>query len=966
MSRRAFALFLCIFCSLPAYSLWKTLKTEAFTVFYPRGREQEAQDILEVLEYYRSYAGDLVGAPLRRVAVVLEDVGMQSNGLTSPVFHRILLFRSPPSEGQLGYHQNWWRLLGVHEYTHWRHLSAARGLPGFLTVLFGNTMVPGSYTPGWLKEGICVAAESGTSPYEGRLNEGFFDAYATILAQGGNLPSIVQATYNIDGFPGGTGPYLFGGQFVEFLIGKFGRERVSDFFVHYSASILSYLSPALPAVGLDRSARKVFGESVRSLWLEWQLELMRRSVSFKRPEGALTDHGWWLRSTVCENGSLYYQRSFAVKASPFSQTWQHQLLQLDAKSGLTRVLLRSSAPFTGPMRVRSGALYYAVQELERGHDNHIYNRFGYTSVLYSRDLVDGQEDRRTGGRLAAGRSPRRLFKEPFRSFEVLADGAILTAVDRQEEFGSVIRLHHPAAPAAGAGRQGGTSEPLQVTDLLITDLLVTDIVADARNLFVAAGADWDNTQIYRVSIPGWRGTGESLAGVKPAEIRLEALQDTPFQEAELCLAEGRLFYSATYGAKRTLYEYEFDTGTVYRGVNSDFASSPAWDADSGTLYYIGLNAEGEDLYREKALRRPITVPGYGPTGGDNTGVPSPGELEIPDTAIRRGGYFDNLGSLRPRALLPLFYLDPYTLAYEAGAGIAGTSALGDISYILLGYYDSDDARPALEASLETNILAPLTLTFDLAAAGDPSALEPEDSLSLALTLDLPLYQSLRKGFSYFSLGSTGSMRWEYGGDQTRILFPYTVFGFRGAASGTYLQVGVQAVHEVVDADLAYLLVPAVSTSFVFLGVELSLRASFLYDLLNLYTWEFPWASPGYPDPLSGSWGGSVFSTLSIPLLRIRRGLWNPGLYFGDLFLEPFFALAFNQDRDLQMSYGGSVHLELKAGARDEGYPLDLYAGLGMTREGQPLLLLGVEIVGYGGGYLRGKSSGVASPPVLRQ
>ena len=958
MSRRAFALFLCLFCSLPAFSLWKTLETEAFTVFYPNGREQEARQILEVLEHYRSYAGGLVGAPLRRVAVVLEDVGMQSNGLTAPVFHRILLFPSPPSDGRLGYHQSWWRLLGVHEYTHWRHLSAARGFPGFLTALFGNTMVPGSYTPGWLKEGICVVAESGISPYEGRLNEGFFDAYATILAQRGSLPSIVQATYNMDVFPGGTGPYLFGGHFVEFLVGKFGRERVADFFVHYSASILSYLSPALPAVGVDRSARRVFGESIRSLWQEWQLELMRRGLSFKRPEGALTDHGWWLGSPVYEDGSLYYQRSFAVKASPFSQTWQHQLLQLDVKSGLTRVVLRSSAPFCAPMRVRSGKLYYAVQELDGGHDNHIYNRLGFTSVLYSMDLGEVQEGRRTNGRLSAAGPPRQLLRESFRSFEVLADGAILTAVDRQEEFGSVIRLHDPAVEG---GRAAGTSEPL-----LVTDLLVTDIVADAGNLFVAARADWDNTQIYRISIPGWRGTGESLAGVKPTEIRPEALQDTPFQEAELCLAEDRLFYSATYGAKRTLYEYEIDTAVVYRGVSSDFARSPAWDAGSGTLYYIGLNAGGEDLYREKALRRPITVPGNGTIDGHNSGVPAPGDLEIPDAAIRRGGYFDNLLSLRPRALLPLFYLDPYTLGYKAGAAIAGSSALGDISYSLLGYYDYDDARPEFEASLGTNILAPLNVTFDLAAADFPSAFEPMDALALALTLDLPLYQRLRKGFSYLALGSTGSMQWEYGEEEYRILLPYTVFGFRGAASQALAQVGVRFQHDVQADDFAYFLLQVISVSAVFLGSEYSLRASGFYDLQSIGGWTLPWAALGYADALSGSWGGAVYSTLSIPLLRIRRGLWNPGLYLGDLFLEPFFSLAFNQDRELQMSYGGTIHLELKAGARNEGYPLDLYAGLGIKREGVLFPFLGFEANGYGGSYARGDLGGAIPRPVLRQ
>jgi hypothetical protein len=57
---------------------------------------------------------------------------------------------------------------------------------------------------------------------------------------------------------------------------------------------------------------------------------------------------------------------------------------------------------------------------------------------------------------------------------------------------------------------------------------------------------------------------------------------------------------------------------------------------------------------------------------------------------------------------------------------------------------------------------------------------------------------------------------------------------------------------------------------------------------------------------------------------------------------------------------------MKIGAMDEGFPLDLYVGLGMTREGQPLILLGFELAGYGGGYLRSNSLGGAPQPVLRQ
>jgi hypothetical protein len=634
---------------------------------------------------------------------------------------------------------------------------------------------------------------------------------------------------------------------------------------------------------------------------------------------------------VFDNGELYYQRVFPVKTSPFSTTRQHQLLHLDPESGRSRVLLRSSAPFTGPMRVRSGKLFYALKEVESGYENHSHARLGMTSVLYSRDL-------------AAGRRSRRLFEEPFRSFEVLTDGAIITAADRRDAFGSVIRLYDPT---------GGRSEAL-----LSTDLLVSDIVADSRELFVVARADWDNAQIYRVSVPGWAGTGESLTGLDPAEFRFQRLHDTPFQEAELCLAGGRLFYSATYGARRTVYEHDIASGAVYRSVGGDYARYPSWDEDSGTLYYIGLNEQGEDLYREKALTRPVAVP------AGSGGVPAPAELEIPETEFRRGGYFDNLVSLRPRALFPVelrLYYPP--LDFRAGLGLAGASALGDFQYLLLGYYDSIYSRPEVEAGLQVNILSPLTATFELAAAGTPSA---TDYVELALSMDLPLYQRLRKGFSYLSIGATAVLEWEAGGNEARILQPYGLLGFRGSASRTNLRISAECLHDVDEADFAYLLVPTLSTSVLFPGAELSMEATGLYDLEGLPQWSVP-PLPGYPESedLDVSWGGILFSTLSVPLLRLRGGMWNPGLYFGDLFLAPFFTLAFNQDRELQMSYGSTLRLEVKAGARDEGFPIDLYIGLGITREQTIFPLFGFELYGYGGGYARGDSGGRVPRSLLR-
>lgn len=925
MTRRLFLLLFYLLCvALPSFSLWKTLKTEAFTIFYPEGRDRQATEILQVLEYYREYSKGLIGGSTRRVAIVLEDVGLQSNGLTDAAYHRILLFRSPPSSGELGFHQNWWRLVGVHEYTHWQHLSAREGLPALLTALFGNGMATGNYTPSWLKEGICVVAESGMSEYEGRLNEGLFDAYATILAQTGSLPSIVQASYNLDVFPGGTGPYLLGGQFVEFLLRRYGKEQVALFFMHFSSSVLSYLSPALPAVGIDRSARKVFGEPIRRLWSQWQLEVMKTSVSFKRPRKALTHDGWWLDSPVVWKGRVYYQRSLPVKPAPYSTSWERQVVQLDPGSGAGLVLFRSSAPFTGPMRVRSGVLYYAVQEIEGGYDNHVYDRFGFTSVLYSRDL----ESRRS----------RKLVKEPFRTFEILEDGTILTVRDRSDAFGSEIWLYDP------------TTESSEL--VLETALLICDIAAKPGNLFLSARADWDNFQLYRIELPGWSGGGRSFSKVIPDDIRLVQLHDTPFQEAELCAAEDRLFYSATYNGKRTLYEHELGTGAVLRSVSSDFARAPAWDQETQTLYYIGLNAGGEDLYREQRLGRKTAVP----TEDPGRSAPTPAELEIPEQAIRHGGYWDNLASLVPRNLFPVFELDINQMTYQAGAGIAGVSALGDLRYNLLAYYDSVDGRPELEVTLESSLSAPLTTTLSFSTA---------DLYELSVTLEWPLYRSLRKGLSLVALGTTGSLGWRPS-EQIQELTPFSIVGVQGAGTFLALQISFPWAYIVDGTDhrTQYALVPGLYASARFLGAEFSLQATGLYDLQGLENWNFP-AVQGYTTNLKVARGGYVSGSLSIALLQLRGGLWNPGLYFGDMFAVPFFSLVFNQDSELQLVYGATLHLEVKTGARDEGYPLDLYAGYGMTLEGKPIILLGVETPGGSSGYLRGAPRGSVPQPVPR-
>jgi len=152
-------------------------------------------------------------------------------------------------------------------------------------------------------------------------------------------------------------------------------------------------------------------------------------------------------------------------------------------------------------------------------------------------------------------------------------------------------------------------------------------------------------------------------------------------------------------------------------LNSDFARAPALDEKSGILYFIALNARGEDLCWEIPQQREFTVP----MDSAHRGVPPATGLEIPADEIRRGGYWDNLGTLLPntRSLGGGVYFSTMGSGYLVGTGIASTSALGDFQYYLFGQYNSRLDRSAIEASLQTNVLAPLIADFDLSYLGEP-------------------------------------------------------------------------------------------------------------------------------------------------------------------------------------------------------------------------------------------------------
>ena len=880
---------LLLLASVPAPALWKTLKSASFTLFYPAGREREALRALGELEGRKAFAEALVGRSGGcRLSVVLEDAGTESNGYADPVFRRLHLYLYPPSDPGLGFAPSWWELVGVHEYVHWLQLTAASGLPGALAWAFGDAWAPGVFTPAWLVEGVAVYAESAGSPYQGRLNAGFFDAYLQARLLAGRPPSLPEALFVPPAFPGGETPYLYGGEFVEYLALTYGQEAVTRFLRGSAATALSYLTPLLPLAGLDRTARRVFGKRIPELWREWLAAGAAEASSRNQvsAEVAASEPAWWMGAPIPHEGQVFFLRSLPTPSAPFRQSWRHELRVLGPAG--ERTLARFASPFSADLKLREGRLYLAVRELERGLANVEGLGFGAGSVLYALDPVSGRRVR--------------VLRAPLRAYEVLPGGDVVFTRDRTADHGSEVLLWKSRSAA-------GEENPRL---LVASDYLVREILAREGRVYVSARRHGENFGLYAVD---------------PESYRLSPILPGPFSVGGLEFSGGRLRFAANYGGRFALYSCDPDGGGPVRLTEAPYAVSPVPDPATGFLWYVGLNPEGYALYRLHPRPVPVEAPAGAPRAPEI--VPAGAPARDGGAGFRAGGYGDNLLTLAPRLLLPVLAADTAKGSYLAGATVLGRSALGDISYAVTGLVDLETGAPAAEASLS---LITVPLSWNLAAG------TPEGGW-LAGSVELPVFRRLAPFSRRLSLGLAGLLYGE--GFPGRTLEPLLGFG---------LGWPLDTVEGLVSLPFQRVELGSAENRARLHG-ELVYEHSFRFGALRVAAEGFHrldggksslTALRGNPVGITGQSGAAANLDFSVRLLQIRAGTWNPPLFIQDVYVVPFAGAAVTDGGQYQTSAGLELHWELKTLAVWSGLPLDLALGLAVNGEGTPSLFINLE------------------------
>ncbi|HSK10161.1 MAG TPA: BamA/TamA family outer membrane protein, partial [Vicinamibacterales bacterium] len=275
---------------------FRVLVTPHFRIHYHQGGEVLAREVAAIAESVHRDLPARLGLPApATVHVVLADQDDAANGSAFPLpYNTITLTAAWPSQSELiGYTRDWLRLVFVHEYAHILQTDQSRGWASAMRVIFGRSPVafPNLALPLWQIEGFATWVESRETG-EGRLRAG--DAGTIVRQRIQRVGPEPLDRYNggLVDWPGGNGPYLYGGYFHEYLASRFGERKVGEL-IDRQAGRLHYFGAG--------AYEKTFGAGLQGLWDAFQQDVgTAEGTALPPPAGPLarrlTEHGFFVAS----------------------------------------------------------------------------------------------------------------------------------------------------------------------------------------------------------------------------------------------------------------------------------------------------------------------------------------------------------------------------------------------------------------------------------------------------------------------------------------------------------------------------------------------------------------------------------------------------------------------------------------------------------------------------------------------
>jgi hypothetical protein len=244
---------------------WYRINTPHFKILYPRGFENQAMHMANLMEHIQEpEARTMGGRPGPRTSIILQNQTAVSNAFVSITPRRSELFTMPSQNYNFIGNNDWLKLLATHEYRHIAQYNHAnRGFNRLLFYLFGyNTLSGMSYVsvPPWFWEGDAVATETAFTP-SGRGRIPNFDlVFKTNLLEGRKFNYDKQFLrsykHNIPDH------YVLGYHMVSYL-----RKRTGNADAWENITRRAWSWPFLPFT-FSRSIQRETGLSVKELYRE--------------------------------------------------------------------------------------------------------------------------------------------------------------------------------------------------------------------------------------------------------------------------------------------------------------------------------------------------------------------------------------------------------------------------------------------------------------------------------------------------------------------------------------------------------------------------------------------------------------------------------------------------------------------------------------------------------------------------
>ncbi|MFP4466984.1 MAG: hypothetical protein ACLFP1_08035 [Candidatus Goldiibacteriota bacterium] len=672
-----------------AFWEWRSIKTEKFTVYYKKEYENRAIELLSRLEFYAGTAEKICGNTAGNIPVVLESAGRQSNGLADPLSRKISVFNYEPRA------MDWLSYVGIHEYTHILQMSKAGGLPGLLTVFSPLASPNFSAVPYWIVEGFAVYAESRISPFEGRLNDGSFTEIINAYAREGREISLMDATYSPAGVPGGRGIYIFGGSFIQYLSEKFGEDKNKLFLEKHGSSVLSYLTPLIPAPGIDLTFNEVYGHPPENLWKQWQKDYADKVKSAETKGTALTRDGWYKSGLFFSRGCLYYIKRHTEKTGPFETRGYSEIVKLDADSGEKKTVHRSSGGYSLPPKARDNRIFFGESEIRGGYANKYFLGYGFYTVLSEKNTETGRE--------------RKIYEGHLRAFGFYGGDRLILAEDKGPEKGSRVFI------ADGSGKE--------IRELYDGEYLIFDIFSKDEYIVVSAKKDGENPSLFLLD--------EDKGSLVP-------VVDSLWREENPAVYGERIFFNGNYEGIRKVYAYDIKEKQLYSAAGTDAALMPVFNEKTDEIIYADVNTKGNDIYKTAFDPEFYEIP----EAPEKTAPVK----NLDEDDFKRGGYTDNIPSLFPHSRIPAGYYDAAGRAL-AGLAFMGKDVLEDFFYTGYFMYDINRKRTAGMISGYAYVFQPAAINLEYSNY-DIAGNRYDETASV--TMSVPFFKSYMKGLSGLS------------------------------------------------------------------------------------------------------------------------------------------------------------------------------------------------------------------------